>query len=171
MVQQVPEVLLILLPPPSQSICSLFSYWEISTVLSSNSLITLLCLVCWLIGLQWLRWQRIFLQCRRPGFHPWVGNIPCKRERQSTQEFLPGEFHGQKSLAGYSPWGLKELDTTEQLTLLLFFTSQLKKLFINDIEYFISTWLSLIVSIALLKFPICPQEHTFPPPAFSYSRI
>ena len=31
--------------------------------------------------------------------------------------FLPGEFHGQRSLAGYSPWGHKELDTTEQLTL------------------------------------------------------
>ena len=31
--------------------------------------------------------------------------------------FLPGEFQGQRSLAGYSPWGHKELDTTEQLTL------------------------------------------------------
>ena len=31
--------------------------------------------------------------------------------------FLPGEFHGQRSLVGYSPWGCKELDTTEQLTL------------------------------------------------------
>ena len=31
--------------------------------------------------------------------------------------FLPGEFHGQRSLAGYSPWGCKESDVTEQLTL------------------------------------------------------
>ena len=30
-----------------------------------------------------------------------------------TPVFLPGEFHGQKNLAGYSPWGWKELDTTE----------------------------------------------------------
>ena len=30
--------------------------------------------------------------------------------------FRSGEFHGQRSLAGYSPWGCKELDTTEQLT-------------------------------------------------------
>ena len=30
--------------------------------------------------------------------------------------FLPGEFHGQRSLVGYSPWGCKELDMTEQLT-------------------------------------------------------
>ena len=29
----------------------------------------------------------------------------------------PGEFHGQRSLVGYSPWGRKELDTTEQPTL------------------------------------------------------
>ena len=32
-----------------------------------------------------------------------------------TPVFLPGEFHGQRSLAGYSPWGLKESDMTEQL--------------------------------------------------------
>ena len=40
-------------------------------------------------------------------------------EKQPTPVFLPGEFHGQRSLAGYSPWGSKELDTTEQLTLSL----------------------------------------------------
>ena len=33
-----------------------------------------------------------------------------------TPVFLPGEFHGQRSLAGYSPWGRKESDMTEQLT-------------------------------------------------------
>ena len=34
--------------------------------------------------------------------------------------FLPQEFHGQRSLAGYSLWGHKQLDTTERLTLSLF---------------------------------------------------
>ena len=34
----------------------------------------------------------------------------------STPVFLPGEFHGRRSLAGSIPWGLKELNTTEQLT-------------------------------------------------------
>ena len=34
---------------------------------------------------------------------------------QSTLVFLPGEFHGQRSLEAYSPWGCKELDTTEQV--------------------------------------------------------
>ena len=36
-----------------------------------------------------------------------------------TPIFLPGEFQGQRSLAGYSPWGHKELDRTEQLTVSL----------------------------------------------------
>ena len=39
-----------------------------------------------------------------------------RREGQPTPVFLPGESHGQKSLAGYSPWGHKESDTTEGLT-------------------------------------------------------
>ena len=34
-----------------------------------------------------------------------------------TPVFLPGEFHGQRSLAGYSPWGHKELDIIESLRL------------------------------------------------------
>ena len=50
-------------------------------------------------------------------FDPWVGKIPWRREWQPTPVFLPGEFHGQRSLEGYSPWGLKESDMTEQLTL------------------------------------------------------
>ena len=45
-----------------------------------------------------------------------VGKFLWRREWQSTPVFLPGEFHGQKSLAGYSPWGGKESDTTERLT-------------------------------------------------------
>ena len=49
-------------------------------------------------------------------FNPWVKKIPRRREWQSTPVFLPGEFHGQRSLAGYSPWGCKELDTPEQLS-------------------------------------------------------
>ena len=50
-------------------------------------------------------------------FDPWIRKIPWRREWQPTPVFLPGEFHGQRSLEGYSPWGLKESDTTEQLTL------------------------------------------------------
>ena len=49
----------------------------------------------------------------RHRFGPWVGKIPWRRAWQPTPVFLPGESHGQRSLAGYSPWGHKESDTTE----------------------------------------------------------
>ena len=52
---------------------------------------------------------------QRLGFDPWVGKIPWTREWLPTPVLLPGEFHGQRSLTGYSSWGCKELDTTEQL--------------------------------------------------------
>ena len=56
------------------------------------------------IGLPWwLRRERICLQCRRPGFNPWVRKIPSRREWLPTLQFLPGEFHGQRRLVGYSP--------------------------------------------------------------------
>ena len=57
--------------------------------------------------------DRIHLQLGRPGLDPWVGNIPWRRERLPTPVFLPGESHGQRSLA----WGCKESDTTERLSL------------------------------------------------------
>ena len=52
-------------------------------------------------------------RCKRHGFNPWVGKIPWKRAQQSTPVFLPGEFHGQRNLVGYSPWGRKESDMIE----------------------------------------------------------
>ena len=63
----------------------------------------------------WLRWLSICLQCRRPGFDSWVGKIPCRRKWQFTPVLLLGKSHGQRSLVGYSPWGCKELNTTERL--------------------------------------------------------
>ena len=62
----------------------------------------------------WLSWSRIYLQCRRPGFNPWVGKIPWRRERLPTPVFGPREFHGL-----YSPWGRKESDKTQRLSLSL----------------------------------------------------
>ena len=53
---------------------------------------------------RWLRLLRICLQCRRPRFDPWVGKIPWRREWLPTPIFLPGEFHGQRSLVCYSLW-------------------------------------------------------------------
>ena len=55
-------------------------------------------------------------QCRkyrRHGFSPWVKKIPWSRKWQPTPVFLSGKSHGQRSLAGYSPWGHKKLDAAE----------------------------------------------------------
>ena len=48
---------------------------------------------------------------------PWIGKILWRRAWQPTPVFLPEESHRQRRLAGYSPWGHKESDMTEQLTL------------------------------------------------------
>ena len=60
---------------------------------------------------------RVHLQCRRTRFEPWIGKIPWRRKWQPTPVFLPGKIHGQRSQVGYSPWGLKESDMTEQLNM------------------------------------------------------
>ena len=59
------------------------------------------------VGLPW--WLR--------RFHPWVRKISWSRKWQPSVLYLPWEFHGQRSLAGYIPWGCKELDKTEWLIL------------------------------------------------------
>ena len=51
---------------------------------------------------------------RGPGWDPWVGKIPWRRDQLLTAVFWPGELHGL-----YSPWGLKESDMTERPSLLL----------------------------------------------------
>ena len=50
---------------------------------------------------------------RNPWFYPWVRTVLWRREWRPTPVFLPRECHGQRSLAGYSPWGRKESDMTE----------------------------------------------------------
>ena len=68
-----------------------------------------------LMGLpQWLSAKESTCQCRRHRFNPWVGKIPWRRKWQPTP--WTEESHGQKSPVGYSPWGCKELDMTEQLS-------------------------------------------------------
>ena len=49
---------------------------------------------------------------KRSKFNLWVGKIPWRRAWQPTPVFLPEKYHRQRSLAGYSPWGHKELDMT-----------------------------------------------------------
>ena len=50
---------------------------------------------------------------RSQEFDPYVRKIPWRRKWQPTLKFLPGKFHRQRSLEGYSPWGCKESDMTE----------------------------------------------------------
>ena len=64
---------------------------------------------------QWLNQQRICLPCRRLGFDPWVRRFLWRWKWQPTPVLLAGESHGWRSLAGYSPWGHKESDMSEQL--------------------------------------------------------
>ena len=70
--------------------------------------------------LQWVvisfsRGEASCLQCRSPGFGPWVGKIPWRRKWQPTPALLPGKSHGQRSVVGYSPRVRKESDCTDQL--------------------------------------------------------
>ena len=48
-----------------------------------------------------------------PGESSFSRKIPWRRKWQPTPVFLPGDSHGQRTLAGYSPWGRKESDMTE----------------------------------------------------------
>ena len=58
---------------------------------------------------RWVSDKESACQCRRCGFVPWVEKISWSRKWQSTPVFLPGKFHGQRSLAGYCSWGCKRL--------------------------------------------------------------
>ena len=72
------------------------------------------------VGLpKWLSGKEPICQCRRQRrcrFDPWAGKIPWRRAWWPTPVFLSGESRGQRSLVDYSPWGHKELDTTERLS-------------------------------------------------------
>ena len=48
--------------------------------------------------------MRIYLPAMQIWVRPWAGKIPWRRQWLPTPVFLPGEFHGQRSLVGYSPW-------------------------------------------------------------------
>ena len=78
-------------------------------------------------------WSRRGKTCQ---FNPWIGKIPWRRALQPIPVFLPGEFHEKRSLAGYSPWGNKQLDLTE----------------VTKDE-------SKIIKIFHRQFLFCPWEH------------
>ena len=51
-------------------------------------------------------WQ--YKRCKRHGLDPWARKTPWSRKQQPTPVFFPGESHGQRNLADYSPWGLSQ---------------------------------------------------------------
>ena len=68
---------------------------------------------CFGLSRWWLVVKNPSANVKRCRLDPWVRKIPWRRAWQPSPGFLPGESHGQRSLAGYSPWGCKESDTTE----------------------------------------------------------
>jgi len=60
-------------------------------------------------------------RCKRHGFDSWIGKILWRRAWQPIPVFLPGEFHGQRSLEGYSPW------VTESWTWLKWFSMHARR--------------------------------------------
>ena len=92
--------------------------------------------------------KSICLQCGRPGFDLWVGKIPWKRKRQPTSVLLPGKSHGQRSLAGYSPWGHKESDTTEWLHIIVNSQTVIHEscfqIWIHVLDFLFKSWKQLL---------------------------
>ena len=61
----------------------------------------------------WLSGKESACDAGNLGSIPGLGRFPWREKWQPTPVFLPGEFHGQRSLVGYSPWGYKQSDMTE----------------------------------------------------------
>ena len=126
--------------------------------------------------------SRVCLQCRRPGFDSWVGKIPWRWKWQPTPVLLPGRFHGCRSLAGYSTWGHKELDTTEQHHFALLYTlvsflmfiqmpnQKKKKIKSAIVQKFIYSLANNLDSHCLSSFESCVWIlmlfHLFHPPTY-----
>ena len=84
--------------------------WRVTPVMTwGNSCPLFSCTVDWR---KYSLWNQ-----KRPRFNPWVRKLPWRGKWQPTPVFLLAKSHGQRSLAGYRPWGCKESDTTERLTL------------------------------------------------------
>ena len=70
----------------------LYLFWDLDPPTSYNSFI---------LVAEYNSWHE-YARC---GFDPWIGKIPWSRKCQPAQAFLPGKFHGQRSLVDHSPWG------------------------------------------------------------------
>ena len=86
-------------------------------------------------------------RCKRLGFHPWVRKIPWRRKRQPTPVFLPGESHGQRSMAGYSPQVTKSRTWLKQLSTSTYKACRLTSLLLYNLKARVFVWSKDILSI------------------------
>ena len=112
------------------------------------------------------------LQCRWPEFDPWVRKISCRRKCQPTPVFLPGEFHGQRILAGTAPVQVSSVQSVSRVWLFvtpwiaarqasLSNTNSLRSLILMSIELVMpSSHLILCHSLLLLP-PIASSIKVF----------
>ena len=107
---------------------------------------------------KWLRWWRICLQGGKPRFDPWVRRIPWRREWLPIPVFMPGEFHGQMSLVGYSPLSCKEWIMIEANNTFTFTAwKYLHNLFLHVGQHSISPHFFLCHSLLLKLLPPLQQ--------------
>ena len=127
---------------------SLLSYLVCDFFPGSLAILMVTCGLPW-----WLRELRICLQCKRPGFDPWVRKIPWRMEWPLAPVLWPGEPHGRRSLVGCRPRGHRESDTPERLTLPLSVCSQA----VSDQP---SGFLLVRAVLCLRKLPHASGPHT-----------
>ena len=88
-----------------------------------------------------------------------VRDDPLRRKWQPTSVFLPGEFHGHRSLAGYSPWDHKESDNDWAANTFTFFTFE-NFWAVNPIRR-VENWDIGIKIYVCVCYCICVHVHTF----------
>ena len=104
----------------------------------------------------WLSGKESACQRRRLRFDPWVRKIPWRRKCQPTPVSLPGERHGQWSLAGYNPWSYKESDTTEHAHIRIII------LLCHTLSFINSENLFLIIGCVIWKYLYITYNISFP---------
>ena len=105
---------------------------------------------------------------------PWVGKIPWRRKWQLTPVFLPGESHGQRSLAGCSPWGCKRVGLSSTPTKLLSGTGKIHATGILTQTALLAPALCVCVCVCVLAAQSCPtlcDPVDCSPPGSSIHRI
>ena len=102
-------------------------------------------------------------QCRkleRGAFDPWDGKIPWRSKWQPAPVFLPGKSHGQRSLAGYSPWDCKELDRIQCACARAHTHTQTFNIYQVLISRLYSFYNNNLKVSRFSLFPICPRNSS-----------